>query len=211
MLDDNPTGDTQRGSRARRARGSNGGILKRNTRLAQLAAAITTPFFAATGLLADTWWKDAGIWALDTANANCLDTACGKMLCKSEADAQFLQETKSRTLETIDAAKRRLRTLGWSAHLSLARTTEAGEGSRGCAVAGRKGVGISPADEGLVAEEFRHRFAAAFINTLVLGGIHSISVYLKDSEGLSEYNLRVLQEAAALARTLGGPWIMAGD
>ena len=28
---------------------------------------------------------------------------------------------------------------------------------------------------------------------------------------MTEYNLRVLQEAAALARTLGGPWVMPGD
>ena len=46
---------------------------------------------------------------------------------------------------------------------------------------------------------------------MLRGGIHVISLYLKDSEGLSEYNLRVLQEAAVLALTLGTPWIMAGD
>ena len=36
-------------------------------------------------------------------------------------------------------------------------------------------------------------------------------MYLADTEGLTDYNMRVLQEAAALARTLDGPWIMAGD
>ena len=49
------------------------------------------------------------------------------------------------------------------------------------------------------------------MSAIVPGGLHVVSVYLKDSEGLSEYNLRVLQEAAALALTLGTPWIMAGD
>ena len=41
--------------------------------------------------------------------------------------------------------------------------------------------------------------------------MHIISLYLKDTEGLSEYNLRVLQEAAALTMTLGTPWVMAAD
>ena len=74
-----------------------------------------------------------------------------------------------------------------------------------------KGIGVAGAGEELIAAAYRHRIAAAHVNAVLPGGLHVISVYLKDSEGLTEYNLRVLQEAAALARTLGGPWIMAGD
>ena len=56
-----------------------------------------TPLFAATGQLADGAWKEAGLWAVDTANTNCLDTACDKVLAKSRADIQLLQETRIRT------------------------------------------------------------------------------------------------------------------
>ena len=101
--------------------------------------------------------------------------------------------------------------MGISAHCSLARTTEADRGSGGCAVAARKGTGITAVDDGLVADQFTHRIVAARVKAIVPSGVHILPVYLKDSDGLSEYNLRVLQEAAALVSTLGGPSIMAGD
>ena len=197
--------------RTRRARNKQGKRLKKNTRLLRLAAAVCGPVFAATGLLGDTWWREAGLWALDSSNANCYDTACNNILSKSAADLLLLQETRLKTAESIEAAKRRARKAGWNAHLTEAKTTEAGKGSGGCGVLARKGTGVAPADSDLVAEDVKHRISAAFVNAVVPGGFHVISVYLKDSDGLSEYNLRVLQEAAALALTLGGPWVMAGD
>ena len=196
---------------ARRARAASGARRKRTSRFAKLAALLTTPFIAATGQLADKDWKDLGLWALDTANANCLETAKEKVLSKSAADFQFLQETKVRTAEEAKAAQRQLRQTGWSAHFPLARTTEAGRGSGGCAVAAKKGTGISPVDPKLIAPDMRHRLAAYHVSGVIPGGLHLISVYLKDSEGLSEYNLKILQEAAALVLTLGTPWVMAGD
>ena len=148
---------------------------------------------------------------MDTANTNCVDTAYDKVLCKSSADITGLQETRLRTQHAVGAPKRHLRDSGWSAHLSLAKTTKADKGSGGCAVVARKGLGIAAAGEELVADTFQHRLATAHVNAVVPGGLHIISIYRKDSDGLSEYNLRVLQKAAALARTLGGPWIMAGE
>ena len=212
--DAEPQGDAVpagRASRARRPRNARGGRLKRPTRLARLLAAVAAPIILATGMLPDQQWKQAGLWAVDTANANCADTAFDKVLRKSAADVTCLQEVRHKTPQAIGACKRKLRGAGWSAHISLAKTTAADRGSGGCAVVTRKGIGITAVDEELIAEEFRHRLAVAHVSAIVPGGVRVISVYLKDSEGLSEYNLRVLQEAAALVRTLDGPWIMAGD
>ena len=72
-------------------------------------------------------------------------------------------------------------------------------------------MGFTPVDQLLISPDLRHRVAAAHVSAIVPGGIHIISVYLKDSEGLSEYNLRVLQEVAALTQSLGTPWVVAGD
>ena len=197
--------------RARRDRGKDGKRRKKSSRLARLAALIFPPIIAATGVLADSDWKSTGLWAIDTANTNCMDSAHAKVLPKSAADMVLLQETKVRTADDAAAAIRRLRKEGWNAHVEQARTTEAGRGSGGCAVAARRGTGITPVERELVSHDLRHRITAAHVNAVIPGGLYFISVYLKDSEGLSEYNLRVLQEAAALALTLGTPWIMAGD
>ena len=75
------------------------------------------------------------MWALDTANANCAETALEKVMPRSAADVQLLQETKVRDLQEARALSRRLRNNGWSANFPLAKTTEAGRGSGGCAVA----------------------------------------------------------------------------
>ena len=180
-------------ARARRDRNRDGARRKKRTRLARLAALVIAPVFAATGQLADYGWKDAGLWAVDTASTNCLDTACNKVLPKTSPDIQLLQEARIRTPEDAAAATRRLRLAGWNAHVSLAKTTEAGRGSGGCAVAARRGTGITPISTDIIAPDLRHRLSAAHVSAIIPGGIHVISVYLKDSEGLTEYNLRVLQ------------------
>ena len=42
------------------------------------------------------------------------------------------------------------------------------------------------------------------------GGVHLISIYLFDSEGLSDRNRALLQQHAAAVRTLRGPWNIGG-
>ena len=201
----------RRATRARRARASNGRRVSGPSRSTKAMGAAAGYIIAATGLLPSRDWRAAGLFALDTANPNSLDTACDKIMSKSLADITCLQEMRAKTPDAVDAAKRRLRGLGWNSHFSLAKTTEADRASGGCAVAARRGIGVAPAGNDIIEEAYAHRIAAAHINAVVPGGFYVISVYLKDTEGLSEYNLRVLQEAAALARTLGGPWVMAGD
>ena len=60
-------------------------------------------------------------------------------------------------------------------------------------------------------EAFRHRIAVAWVDAVVRGGVHCISLYLKDSEGLSATNEAILEELFAVIKQLTGPWIIGGD
>lgn len=46
---------------------------------------------------------------------------------------------------------------------------------------------------------------------MLKGGVHCFSVYLKDSDGLSDTNQTILTELAAMVDTVQGPWIIGGD
>ena len=60
-------------TRARRARNKNGGRSKPASRAMKQLAAAAVPVFLATGMLPDRWWKDKGLWGVDTAHTNCVD------------------------------------------------------------------------------------------------------------------------------------------
>ena len=169
------------------------------------------PIFAATCSLGCGWWKEHGLWALDTSNPNCYDTCHTNILQQSCADMVTTQETRLRTSDAISSAKRRARSVGWNSHFSEARTTEALRGSGGCGVLARKGTGVAPADESMVKQEFTHRISAAWVNAALPGGIYVVSGYLQDTALLNEHNMAVLEEVAALTRSFKAPWIMTGD
>ena len=57
----------------------------------------------------------------------------------------------------------------------------------------------------------QHQIHHAWVGRVVKGGVHCISFYLCDGEDASDDNLEILAEAAALIKTLEGPWIAAGD
>ena len=193
-------------TRARRPRNGNGSRSKKEAKVN--GEEIT---FAATTTLADQWWKKHGLWAIDSSNPNAFDAARRKILRRSKASAVMLQETRLKTKDEIAAAKRAARREGWSAHFEPARHTDADRGSGGCGVAVKKGSGISAISTEDLAPDTRHRLAAAWVDVIIKGGITLVSVYMADSEGLSEKNLAVLGDATALVRSLRSPWIMAGD
>lgn len=56
-----------------------------------------------------------------------------------------------------------------------------------------------------------HRMHTTWIGGIFRGGIHVVTAYLKDSQGLSETNLALLAELAAHMATLRGPWIVVAD
>jgi len=123
----------------------------------------------------------------------------------------LLQEAKRFTAAGDASAKRDAREQGWNAHLTLAHPTGGHAGSAGCAVLVRVGSGITPAASHTVREPMRHRIAVAWVDAVVRGGIHCVSVYLRHSEGLSAENQAILEELFAVLRTLRGPWIVAAD
>ncbi len=159
----------------------------------------------------ESWWKSKGLWALDTANANSWDSLERTAASNSAADILLAQETKRFSRAGVKSAKAAARRIGWSAHLSQAHATSGTAGSGGCAVLVRSGIGITPPEASLVRQAFRHRIAVAWVDGVVRGGVHCISVYLIHSEGLSSANLAILEELYAVIGQLVGPWIASGD
>ena len=155
--------------------------------------------------IADADWREAGIWAIDTANANCINTAEEKAVGRTSADVLLLQETKVNTEQGLADARVRLNNLGWNAHLSLASTTAAGAPSSGAAVLTRRGNGLTPVEKCLAGGDLAHRFAAAWVDGVVKGGVLVISVYLKDGVGLDDTNTKVLDEILITAKAAGSP------
>ena len=78
-------------------------------------------------------------------------------ISEHQIDVICIQETRLKKKEAIGTAKRKARTLLWSSCHTEAARTEADKATGGCAVAARRGVGIS--DEACVktAEGTRHR------------------------------------------------------
>ena len=77
------------------------------------------------------------------------------------------------------------------------------------AVAKRTGLAISC--ELPSADAISHRLGVRHWGAVCRGGIHLLSIYLYDGEGLSRRNLGILQEVAFVVSRLRGPWCLAGD
>ncbi|CAK0861050.1 unnamed protein product, partial [Prorocentrum cordatum] len=94
--------------------------------------------------------------------------------------------------------------------LSLAHSTPLDRASGGVGVLCRRRIGFHPHAD-LVADGLQHRLQAAWLGAVMKGGLHLCSIWLFHSRGVSESNLHILAEAAALLGTLSGPWVIAGD
>ena len=151
----------------------------------------------------------AGLWTVDLANPSSFATATDKVLKRSAADLVMLVETKKREADT-DAASNMTAKLGWRTSLSPAHATSLTGTSGGTAIASRKGLGHIPCHKQL-REGFRHRLGAAWIGAVQRGGVHFITVYLKDGEGIGQTNQAILTELAAYLGTIRGPWVVGGD
>ena len=84
-------------------------------------------------------------------------------------------------------------------------------GSGGTAVLTRAGSGIVPATEHAIDEGVAHRICLSWVDAICRGGVHCMSLYLRCTEGLSEANQAILEEASAVLATVAGPWIVAAD
>ena len=154
--------------------------------------------------------RPPGTWTIDTVNPSSLASARNCSFHRTSADIVVAQELRVLGREAADSEQRALRKEGWNAVINPAWRTAADAGSAGVGVAVRASVGIHP-HEGFVPSEFAHRICAAWVGGITRGGMHVISVYLHDSEGLSERNLALLEVLAAALRTLRGPWVAGGD
>ena len=158
----------------------------------------------------DASFRKAGLWAIDTANANSWKSA-HTYLEESAADIILLQETKRLAgSEAIDAERSASRS-GWSLLLEPARSTEAGGVSAGVAVAVRSHMGTAKLRLALKKNELEHRVQAAWVGSMCRGGFYFISCYLYCAEGLSSRNLDLLHHIAGVAAALDGPWVIGGD
>ena len=144
-------------------------------------------------------------WAIDTVNASSFQSAVNAVVLRTSADIVLLQE--HRLLQGQDA---QARSRGWKSHLPPAWPTAAGRASAGVGIMACGGIGLAPHADA-VPHEYSPRIAAAWVGGVIRGGIHCVSVYLRDSEGLSEANLAILTQLAALLRSLSGPWVVGGD
>ena len=158
----------------------------------------------------DKWHRQAGLWAFETCNANSWQSLTEHSLKRTAADVVFAQETRLFGSDEVAGAALGAKKHGWTASIGTASKSQAGRNSGGCAVLAAGGVGMSLGSNELVEDQFRHRIQHAWVGCAARGGIHCISLYLKDSVGIAA-NLELLQMAAALVKSLDGPWIIAGD
>jgi len=167
----------------------------------------------ATGLT--TWedldWRKAGLWALDTCNPSSMTSAEKFVLPRSSADFLSLQETKRLGAAGSEGVARSAAAAGWNCSATPALRCDSDFASGGVAVAARSGIGVRAPDHIGVSSAVQHRIHVAKVSALLKGGFYSLSVYLQDGVGLSELNLSLLQEVACVAKSLNGPWVLAGD
>ena len=136
------------------------------------------------GKVADDWGPSEGFWTGDTVNSNSWDSLVSNILGRSKADALFTQETRVKTEDKRTSASREASKLGWTASLGLALRTAADRGSGGCGVLVKKGIGLSKSTHD-VKPELKHRIHHAWMGGITKGGVHCISVYLRDGEDAS--------------------------
>ena len=197
---------------ARHRRAPDGRRIRNRGRRAPTAALLGQPIeVPSRGELPDVDWKDQGLWAFDSSNANSWETAKSHVLVRTGADVVLLQEARMVGDSGVAAIRTAGRRLGWSCSASPALPSEAGPASGGCVVAARRGTGIAAPDEELVPRHMRHRFHVAKVAAVMRGGLHVGAIYLKDSVGLHDENLDVLQMVAGALRSLRGPWLIGGD
>ena len=150
---------------------------------------------------------ECGMWTLDTCNAGGWRGTAG-VLTRNSADIVVAQEIKIRADARLHSTSRQMWRKGWSTHIQPSLATAANGSSGGTAVATKRGVGMT---SHTIADDYLHRIASTWIAGVAKGGIHVVSVYLKDMEGIGGTNTAVLEQLAAHVKTLRGPWVIGGD
>ncbi len=201
-----PSASRASGNRAGADGGSGSMASRPRTRPRKAAGTYTVQAEVAAG---DRTHRDAGLYAFDSVNGNAWAGSLGYLETAS-ADVAMIQETKKRRRD-VDAAEREALRVGWRASAQAAITTEAGGVSGGVAVAARRWIGMSRTNGREADANLSYRLQLRWIGCAVRGGVHCGSVWLFPSEGLTQRNRRVLEEAALALRGVRGAWILGGD
>ena len=161
--------------------------------------------------IGDSSWKSMGLWAIDTANGNSWKTVLRQVVRRSAADILLLQETKLLDAQKFEAAKITARSVGWNPTFSYAHETGSSKATGGNGIFARRGMGINQHTDKAVRDGFRHRIAISWVDGVQRGGLHCGSIWLFDSQGLSESNMALLEEAAIALQLCQGGWVLGGD
>ena len=154
--------------------------------------------------------KDLGLWAVDAVNPNGWSGML-KYLSQSSAEVVLGQESKVCSGDSKVAAERAAATSGWGAVLSPARDTDAGGISSGVMCAAKSFIGMACNTCSDIPDLFMFRICCAHVGAICKGGVHFVSLYFWNSEGLSKRNLDLMHYAAQVISSLQGPWIVSAD
>ena len=103
---------------------------------------------------------------------------------------------------------------GWDMSGSEAAPANRAQGKAGVGVLARRPTGIgvpSAMQKDLSPSGAEGRLTAAWIDGILHGGILVLSIYLFESEGLSDRNVNLIEKAGQAVVTHGGPWVIGGD
>ena len=84
-------------------------------------------------------------------------------------------------------------------------------GSGGCGMLRRRGAAIRDTTKEYISSQHAHRICISWVDGVVRGGMHFVSVYLRTSEGLTPANMAILEELAVALRALKGPLVVEAD
>ena len=127
--------------------------------------------------------------------------------------ALTVQEHHARGDAYIDLMAQAKRS-GWDMSGSEAAPANRALGKAGVGVLARRPTGIGvPSDlqKDLSPPCAQGRLTAAWVDGILHGGILVLSIYLFDSEGLSDRNVELIEKAGQAVITHGGPWVIGGD
>ena len=69
----------------------------------------------------------------------------------------------------------------------------------------KKGTGIAPASNLSFPDGCQHRLEPTHVNAVLRGGLHCLSTYCIDGDGLGPSSMAILESAAVALNLLTGP------
>ncbi len=159
----------------------------------------------------DSHWKAAGLWAVDTVNPNSW-TGAMKYLDVTAADAVLIQEARKLAAHKA-AAEREAARAGWRTSITAAEATDAGGTTAGLAVAVRRHIGLARLGGATEDDdvEMASRVHVRWMGGVMKGGLHLITAWPHNSEGITERNLDILDRVAQVISSIRGPWVAGAD